>query len=251
MGHKKRVTMCYDPNLASEFGNQCMLRATGMQPTQTKFAWLREQVAERLKKARLMDETIAGIKVHDVLRMEGMTLKAYLAATRSSMWASQIELEIGARVLSVAVLYMFGRVCMQLGAGTPKYAIKKVKSAILHVPVHGMRILDVRDMEWRTCATQDDQVICARAIERGGRRREISPTVPYDNEDHYDNTENNMQNEDDDEVSEKLQQQRRNEQIESAPDRRRSDLSTDSRLPTPRHHVQGPCPSGSCLQTSH
>ena len=126
--HKRRQTMCFDPKLENDCGYQCVLRARGLCPSKRRVVWLRDQVAVRLEKARVHDEVILGIKIHDLLQQEGMTLSAYLAATRSSMWASQIELQIAADILEVPLLYMTKNNCMQLGSGCPHYAIKKVEN---------------------------------------------------------------------------------------------------------------------------
>ena len=59
-----------------------------------------------LYEARVRGDTVCGIDIHDLLRRESMSLHAYLAATRHNMWASQVELELAARILHVGVQYL-------------------------------------------------------------------------------------------------------------------------------------------------
>ena len=89
-----------------------------------------------VEKTRLTDENIGGVTIHEVLRMEGMTLRAYIEATKGSMWASQVELELAARILSVSVLYMSGKTCVQLGCGTPSHAVRREGSHYVLINLH-------------------------------------------------------------------------------------------------------------------
>ena len=134
--HRRCVTCCYNPCLPNECGYQCMLRASGMPPSKDNVAWLRNRVAERVEEARLSGERLGGMDVHEVMRAEEMSLKAYLAATKSSMWASQVELHAAAQILDTPVMYMSGRVSMNLGEGIPKFAIKKMQHHYVLARIH-------------------------------------------------------------------------------------------------------------------
>ena len=142
--------------------------------------WLRRMVAQRLHEARLHDETIAGIKVHDVLRAEGMTLRAYTEATRTSMWASQVELQIASDILEISLMYTAGKFSIQLGQGIPSYAIKKVGNHYILARVHKRKRVQssmtsvyrggMRPWTWETPESAEHEV--------GTVEHEVSQAVP-------------------------------------------------------------------------
>ena len=65
-----------------------------------------------------------------------MTLQAYLSATRHTMWASQLELYFAMKELDCAVLCMSDDMCVKLGEGIAKFAIRKHGDHYLLTRVH-------------------------------------------------------------------------------------------------------------------
>ena len=96
----------------------------------------KECVAQEIEKARVTDEDVDGMKVHDVLKAEEMSLQAYLAATKGSMWTSHVELELAARILSTPILYMSGKVYMQVENGVPRQVVRRVETHYVLVTLH-------------------------------------------------------------------------------------------------------------------
>ena len=57
------------------------------------------------------------MRVHDVIAQEELTLEAYCRAVRTSLWASKVELSLGAEYLGISFVYMDGKQCEILGHG--------------------------------------------------------------------------------------------------------------------------------------
>ena len=55
------------------------------------------------------------MRVHDVIAKEQLTLEAYVAAVETTMWASLIELQLGAEILEIRVGHMHEGAYVTLG----------------------------------------------------------------------------------------------------------------------------------------
>ena len=102
--HKRWATRTYNPPLAGHCAYQEVLRAAGMDARLGKVEWLRLRVADLVEDACLKNERIAGLAVRHVVADSGVCLRAYLAATRWDMWASQVEVACVAKVCNVHML---------------------------------------------------------------------------------------------------------------------------------------------------
>ena len=63
-------------------------------------------------------------------------MRAYTEATRTSMWASQVELQIASDILEISLMYTASKLSIQLGRGIPSYAIKKFGNHYILARVH-------------------------------------------------------------------------------------------------------------------
>ena len=135
VSHARAVTKIYNPNLDGHCGFQAMLKAAHVPPTLSRVLWLRHEVAVRFHDARIADREVAQCNLHDVLRWEGLSLSAYCAALRRDLWASQVEIQLAAEVLGIAVRYRDGSV-QTLGAGKPRFEIRKVRSHFILNKIH-------------------------------------------------------------------------------------------------------------------
>ena len=137
--HRRRATHVYSPKHAGHCGYQAVLWAAGSAPTAKNVYNLRRYVAEEFVKARLAGERILGIDPHDILRAEEMTLKMYEELTKTSMWASKVELHIAAQYLQVGLIYTDKHAVQQIGVGKPAHMIRLENSHFtiskLHRPI--------------------------------------------------------------------------------------------------------------------
>ena len=77
-------------------------------------AWLRDGVAEGVREARMENRVIAGIEVHDYAQ-RGLTLRAYEEQVLEGLWASALELQLGAEVLWVSAGLKMGNAYFMTG----------------------------------------------------------------------------------------------------------------------------------------
>ena len=122
--HRSRVTRRYSPSLPGECGFQVVLRAACRSTSKANVKKLRSAVAEEFVKARLEGLEIAGIDPHELLRSEGMTLKAYAQAVRADLWASKVEIHLAAKISGVSLLYQDSDTFQVLGEGPLEHVVK-------------------------------------------------------------------------------------------------------------------------------
>ena len=65
-----------------------VIKASGGRVSTRAIMTLRDKVANALYHATIDDETIAGIRIKDLMTEKELTLESYLQATRTCMWAS-------------------------------------------------------------------------------------------------------------------------------------------------------------------
>ena len=134
--HRRHTTLVMNPALPGECGFQCLPKAAGCKPTLPNVQWLRCRVAEAIRHARINDMVVAGVRVHDIIAQEGLTLEAYCRRVATTLWASKVELSLGADILGICVAYMDHKKAMVMGNGHMRYGIRLQKSHYMLVKLH-------------------------------------------------------------------------------------------------------------------
>ena len=98
-GMKRDMTRVYNPTLHGHCGYQAALVAAGKVPSKKAVLDLRKKVSVDFVQGALEDREEAGLRLRELVRHEGLTLKAYAAAVERDLWASPAELAIAARIL--------------------------------------------------------------------------------------------------------------------------------------------------------
>ena len=123
--HHRRVrTSCYNPKARGDSGYQTILKAASLLTGPTKVVWLRQEVATMVYEARTKNIMCAGIDMHDPIKQQGMSLAAYVEATKQDQWASAVELAMASHVLNIQIAYVHDKAYRVVGEG------KRVKYAI-------------------------------------------------------------------------------------------------------------------------
>ena len=135
-GHRRACTMFMNPNLPGDCGYQCLLKIAGYKQNKVNVRWIRAIVADRVREARIQDQTIHGVRVHDLIAQEGLTLEAYHAAVCTKLWASKVELALGAKYLGASFLYLDKGRADVVGDGEIKYGIRLDGKHFTVVKVH-------------------------------------------------------------------------------------------------------------------
>ena len=138
--HKRASTKAYDPDKEGECGYQCLLKIAGKSTKDESIAWLRRMIADKVHEARMVNRKIAGIEVHDYIAERGLTLKAYEAEVRGGLWASALELQLGAEVLGItAGLRMGGKYILIGEKRNPIYDIVMRGKHFILMTKHGKK----------------------------------------------------------------------------------------------------------------
>ena len=119
-------------------GYEAAMWAAGITPTRHKIRELRRRVAKELYEARVSNQSIAGITVHDILKKEGLTLASYCAKVEQGLWASIWEVHLSAKILGVNIMYEDASVRCVVGMQErkPKYAIRLKNKHYVVTKIH-------------------------------------------------------------------------------------------------------------------
>ena len=118
-GHKRRSTQSYSPTQKHHCGFVCLLKLQGQRPTQKKIRLLREAIVQDLITSYHDDLTVASVRVRSLVHQSSASLDSYVTDLRKNMWASKVELEIGARILHVGAYLKIGKDVEVLGDVKP------------------------------------------------------------------------------------------------------------------------------------
>ena len=166
----KRVV--YNPGSSSgHCGYQAIIAASMKRPTKRRIQRLRLAVAAELSYLHQVDGSCMGIKIRDLIDMEGLDIETYCVGVATRMWASKVELAIAAKFMNTQVaLQEPGQVPVSLHGERPTKIITIVKE---HYILH-----DYKGKANLAFVSKDIMRAGVRTRERS-RSRSISTTQPF------------------------------------------------------------------------
>ena len=152
-------------------GYQVIIAASMKRPTKRRIQRLRTAVAAEISYLHQVNGSCMGIKIRDLIDMEGLDLETYCVGVATRMWASKVELAIAAKFMDVQVaLQEPGQVPVSLHGERPTEIITIVRE---HYILH-----DFKGKANLAFATKDIRRAGVRRSERS-RSRSISTTQPF------------------------------------------------------------------------
>ena len=115
--HRRALTCSYNPSLKNHCGFQVVLRAAAQGTGKKDVRRLRQATAAKLAEAYERDEQVHGISIRDLVHCSGGTLEQYLEALKTSLWASEVEMHLAAKVKQVSIWYKDDKKITKIGEG--------------------------------------------------------------------------------------------------------------------------------------